>query len=194
VTFDPLYGFVFAGLFSPGPNVILLISSGARFGFSRTMPHILGVACGVGITAGLTGLGLAQILARAPALTLAFKLLAASWILFLAWSLYRTTRFGHAKSDARPFSFVEAVLFQWVNPKVWAVALAAAAGFPGGGDPASEAVRLAIAFSGINLGVCVFWTLAGHSLTGVLRTPAIWRGFMYIMAAALAASAILVFA
>ena len=59
---DPLYGFVFFGLFSPGPNVILLTSSGARFGVRRTLPHLFGVVLGVGITAGLTGLGIAALL------------------------------------------------------------------------------------------------------------------------------------
>ena len=58
MTFDPLYAFVFAGLFSPGPNVILLTASGARFGFRPTLPHVLGVAFGVGITSGLTALGM----------------------------------------------------------------------------------------------------------------------------------------
>lgn len=52
---DPLYGFVFFGLFSPGPNVVLLTASGARFGLTRTLPHLFGVVVGVGITAGLTG-------------------------------------------------------------------------------------------------------------------------------------------
>ncbi|MEO1541882.1 MAG: LysE family translocator, partial [Pseudomonadota bacterium] len=71
-----LLAFVFAGLFSPGPNVVLLTASGARFGFRRTVPHVLGVAGGVGITAGLTGLGLGAVLLAYPSVTFAFKLVA----------------------------------------------------------------------------------------------------------------------
>ncbi len=56
-----LTGFVLFGLFSPGPNVILVTASGARFGWNRTIPHILGIAIGVGVIAGLTGLGLGQV-------------------------------------------------------------------------------------------------------------------------------------
>ena len=69
--FDPLYAFVFAGLFSPGPNVILLTASGARFGFKPTIPHVLGVAAGVGIIAALTGLGVGALLSARPGLELA---------------------------------------------------------------------------------------------------------------------------
>lgn len=194
MTIDPLYAFVFAGLFSPGPNVIMLIASGVRFGFVPTVPHILGVAAGVGVTAGLTGLGLAELLRAVPALQLTLQIAAALWILSLAWKLFKSSRMGQADPDAKPFRFWQAVLFQWVNPKVWAVALSAAAGFPGGGSPTEEALRLGMAFAGINLFVCLFWTFAGHSLTVVLQKQAVWRGFMTFMAAALALSAGLIFA
>ncbi|MEO1313111.1 MAG: LysE family translocator [Pseudomonadota bacterium] len=190
---DPLYAFVFAGLFSPGPNVVLLIASGARFGFPATVPHILGVAAGVGVTAGLTGFGLAEVLLALPLLTMVFKIVAVIWILYLAWRLFRSTRMAEVAEEARPFTFVEAVLFQWVNPKVWAIALAAASGYPGGGTPLAEGLRLAIAFAGINLFVCLFWTFAGHSLTRFLVRPTLWRWFMRVMSVALAASAALVF-
>jgi threonine/homoserine/homoserine lactone efflux protein len=60
--FLPLIGFVFFGLFSPGPNVILITASGARFGFQRTVPHILGVALGVGVIAAVTGIGIGALI------------------------------------------------------------------------------------------------------------------------------------
>ena len=100
---------------------------------------------------------------------------------------------SEADPDARPFTFLQAVLFQWVNPKVWAIALAAAAGYPGGGGAVAEGLRLATAFAGVNLMVCLFWTFTGHSLTRILQRPATWRVFMTVMAAALAISALLVF-
>ena len=174
--------------------MILLTTSGARFGWRATVPHVAGVVLGVGITAGVTGLGLGEVLLRLPALTFTFQCLAAAWILFLAWRLFQSTRFPWIESNDRPFTFFQAVLFQWVNPKVWAIALAAAAGFAGSGGPLSEAARLALTFSGINLFVCVFWVLAGQSMTRVLSRPVPWQVFMTAMAGALALSAGLVFA
>ncbi|SES08700.1 Threonine/homoserine/homoserine lactone efflux protein [Tranquillimonas rosea] len=190
---DPLYLFVFAGLFSPGPNVILLTASGARFGVRRTVPHILGVALGVGVTAGLTGLGIGALLATQPGIEWILKLLAAGWILWMARTLAVRAGSPRAETRDRPFTVIEAMLFQWVNPKVWAVALAAASGYAAGLSPAGEAARLAVAFSGINLGVCTFWTIAGGLVGRYLSTDAAWRVFLRIMAAALALSAIAVF-
>lgn len=189
--FLPLIGFVFLGLFSPGPNVILLTASGARFGFQRTVPHILGVAFGVGITSGITGLGVGALLQAEPTLTLILKIAAASWILWMAYNLWRADP-AKSKDRDRPFTFIEAVLFQWVNPKVWAVALSAMAYVPAL-SPTGQAATLATAFSGINLGVCLFWTTAGALLSYLLTNPTAWRLFMRIMALALGVFSVLVF-
>lgn len=189
---DPLIGFVFFGLFSPGPNVILLTTSGARFGFRPTLPHLGGVVLGVGITAGLTGLGLGALLAAAPGLETGLRLAAACWILFMAWQLWTATP-RDAQSTQSPMSLGEAVLFQWVNPKVWAVALAAASAYPGGLSPWGEALRLGGTFSGINLFVCLFWTSAGSLLSYLLQSPLAWTVFNRVMAVALGSYAGLLF-
>lgn len=190
---DPLYAFVFLGLFSPGPNVILLTASGARFGFRATLPHLLGVVVGVGVTAGLTGYGIGAVLAALPRLELLLRFAAAGWILYMAWRLWWAVPGATGRSGARAMTFVEAVLFQWVNPKVWAVALAAVSAYPGGLSPLGEAVRLGSAFSGINFGVCLFWTSAGAMLAYLLNSPGAWRIFNRTMATALAAFALLLF-
>jgi len=190
---DPLYFFVFAGLFSPGPNVIMLTASGARFGFRATVPHILGVAVGVGITAGLTGLGIGALVLKFPTVTLILKIIAAAWILWMAFGLLTKARAPRQAGPERPFTFVQAVLFQWVNPKVWAIALAASAGYGIGLSPPAEAVRLATTFVAINLTVCLFWTFAGSLLTLLLKSDRASSVFLTIMGVALAASALMIF-
>ncbi|EIE50089.1 LysE family translocator [Salipiger aestuarii] len=189
---DPLYGFVFLGLFSPGPNVVLLTASGARFGLKRTLPHLFGVVLGVGITAGLTGLGIATLLARAPVSELALKIAASGWMLWMAWGLWHSHR-ARGQGRDRPMTLIEAVLFQWINPKVWAVALAASSAYPGGYGPLGEAIRLGSAFSGLNLLCCLFWASAGSLLTWLLTTPQAWRIFSRIMAVALGSFSVMVF-
>ena len=184
--------YVFVGLFSPGPNVVLLTASGARFGFKATVPHILGVALGVGIIAGLTGLGIGVLILTVPWLILGLKIVAALWILWMAWGLWQARPVTKRETGIRPFRFVEAVLFQAVNPKIWIVALAAAiyvSDFP----PSQQAMYLAAAFSGINLFVCLFWTWAGSLLSLLLNTPRAWQIFMRIMAVALAGFSLAVF-
>jgi len=187
----PLFGFVFFGLFSPGPNVILITSSGARFGFQRTVPHVLGVALGVGITAFVTGIGIGALIAAMPLLELVLKIIASLWILWMAYQLWYADPAKKTQAD-RPFTFVEAILFQWVNPKVWAVAFSATA-YVATLRPIQQAITLAGTFSTLNLGVCLFWATAGSLLSYLLTNPAAWRIFMRVMALALAGFSVLVF-
>lgn len=188
---DPLYIFVLVGLASPGPNVVMVTTSGARFGFKRTIPHIIGIVVGVGITASLTAFGIGAILINVPALKFVLKLIAGLWILWMAYKL-ALAKPRPATDAERPFTVVNAALFQWINPKVWAVALAASTGFASDLPPAQEALRIGAAFSGLNLFVCLFWTSAGRLLAYLLTSRRAWRTFNLCMSAALAASALLV--
>ncbi|WP_417628046.1 LysE family translocator [Pararhodobacter aggregans] len=196
MVFDPLlYTFVFLGLFTPGPNVIMLTASGVRFGFLRTLPHLFGVVLGVGITAGVTALGVGAAVQASPTLNLVLRLGAAGFILWMAWGLWKASARPRkaADPDEKPLSFFGAVLFQWINPKVWAVAFAASAGYSAGLPAGIEAARLALAFSSLNLLVCLFWTAAGSLLTALLSAPLAWKIFLRFMAVLLAFTTLLIF-
>lgn len=190
----PLILFVLVGLFSPGPNVVMLTASGARFGFRATLPHLLGVPIGTGLLGAISGLGLGTILLTAPTLKFTFQIIAALWILWLAFRTAQAGRAAKSEDRGRPFRFHEAILFQAVNPKVWAIALAASAGFGMGLSTPLEAFRLFIVFSSINLAVCLFWTSIGHMLSSTLNDPKVWRIFMTTMAALMAATVVMIFA
>ena len=190
----PLILFVLVGLFSPGPNVVMLTASGARFGFRATLPHLLGVPIGTGLLGAISGLGLGTILLTAPTLKFTFQIIAALWILWLAFRTAQAGRAAKSEDRGRPFRFHEAILFQAVNPKVWAIALAASAGFGMGLSTPLEAFRLFIVFSTINLAVCLFWTSIGHMLSSTLNDPKVWRIFMTTMAGLMAATVVMIFA
>ena len=190
----PLILFVLVGLFSPGPNVVMLTASGARFGFRATLPHLLGVPIGTGLLGAISGLGLGTILLTAPTLKFTFQIIAALWILWLAFRTAQAGRAAKSEDRGRPFRFHEAILFQAVNSKVWAIALAASAGFGMGLSTPLEAFRLFIVFSTINLAVCLFWTSIGHMLSSTLNDPKVWRIFMTTMAALMAATVVMIFA
>ena len=189
---DALYWFLFVGLFSPGPNVILLSASGARFGARATWPHIAGVVLGVAIIGAVVGLGTRAALESHPALGLALQGISFLWILWLA---YRLAFAGSARTDRaeRPFKMTEAVLFQWVNPKIWAIALAASAGFALGLPPPQEAARLAMALAGVNFFVCIFWVYCGQMLAQLVTSDRAWQTFRWVMATLMALSAMAIF-
>ncbi|MEM9756148.1 MAG: LysE family transporter [Pseudomonadota bacterium] len=189
---DPIWLFVAAGLFSPGPNVILLTASGARFGITRTLPHLVGVVFGVGVIAGLSGLGVGALLTEVPGLKWTLKIVAAAWIVWMAWTLWHRAT-GDTKAPDRPMTLPAAALFQWVNPKIWAVALAAASGYPAGLPPVHEAARLALIFSGTNTAAGLTWLAIGAGLGRVLTQPAARTRLGRAMAVLLAASAVMVF-
>ncbi|MCK4862302.1 MAG: LysE family translocator [Rhodobacteraceae bacterium] len=193
MSFDPLYMFVLVGLASPGPNIVMLLASGARFGFRRTLPHVFGIALGVVVTAGLTGLGLGALILRYPTVSFGLKVLAAGWILYLGYRLYLSINVPKSEARDRPFTMLEAVLFQWVNPKVWAVAMAAAAGYGLGQPPVQEGLRLALTFGSINLMVCLFYANAGNWLARFFNTPVLWHRFMTVMAVLMALSGLAIF-
>ena len=147
---------------------------------------------GTGLLAVASVLGVQSILFALPEIEFTIKVISALWILLLSWKLINASR-ATAQHRDRPFTFFEAILFQVVNPKVWAVALAASAGFSIELNIWAEAARLFLGFSMINLFVCLFWTSAGHLLAGYLQRPVIWRTFMTVMAAMMASSATLIF-
>lgn len=191
---DPLLlAFVFVGMFTPGPNVIMLTTSGLRFGFRASLPHLFGVVLGVGVTAGVTALGIGALVQASPLLNTVLRLAAAGFILHMAWGYWRAAGRPDARISARPMTLWGAAAFQWINPKVWAVAFAAAAGYGAGLSPPAEALRLGVIFAGINLFVCLFWVGAGAGLTALLSAPRAWRLFLRGMAALLALSAAMVF-
>lgn len=171
----------------------MLTASGARFGFRRSLPHLLGVPIGTGVIAALAAFGVGNILLEAPALKLFFQVAAALWIIRLAWKTAKAGRAGRAEDRDAPFTFVQAITFQAINPKIWAVTLSAAAAFGIGLPPAHEAMRLFVLFACLNLSVCLFWTAAGHLLAHLLKSERNWRVFMYIMAGFMVSTVVLIF-
>ena len=128
--------------FTPGPNNLMLMSSGALFGFRRTISHITGVAVGFNFVLIAALLGMQAIVDKFPWSLLMVKIAGASWLAWLGLKFIRAAymqkndggKSANVKQRARPFKFYEAVLFQWVNPKALIMALAIPSGFMGISD------------------------------------------------------------
>src|SRR5271154_3062055 len=110
--------------FTPGPNNILVASSGVNFGFRRTIPHMLGITIGYPLMLLIVGLGLAQIFIALPLTHLILKYLCIAYLLYLAWRIARASAMQEQQA-AKPLTFLQGAGFQWVNGKGWVIALSA---------------------------------------------------------------------
>lgn len=183
-----LFAFAFASSITPGPNNLMLMASGANFGVRRTVPHALGVCVGFTVMIVLVGLGLIGLFDMLPMLAAVLKVVSVLYLLWLAWKMaHAAGPDARADADARPMTFVQAALFQWVNPKAWTMALSAIAIYAP--DRSLGAVLLvAAAFTLVNLPTVSIWAIMGQALQGWLASPARLRLFNWSMAALLVGS------
>jgi threonine/homoserine/homoserine lactone efflux protein len=194
-----LIGFAVVGSVTPGPNNLMVMASGAAFGWRRTLPHILGIMVGFAVMMAAMNLGLGSILAGLPALVWAVKIAGALWLLWLAFQLGRAalrTGAGGKGPDprARPMRFHEAVLFQWVNPKAWAMALAAAGAYVGlAPDHLLRTAIIVAVFAACSPIANGLWVSVGEGLHRLLSGAKAGRLFGLLMAALLAATAVSIF-
>jgi threonine/homoserine/homoserine lactone efflux protein len=175
--------FAFATSVTPGPNNLMLMASGANYGFRRTVPHMLGISLGHLFMVVVLGLGLAQVFTTWPVAHHVLKVLSVAYMLYLAWRIATAAPPGEAQATGRPFTFVEAAAFQWVNPKAWAMALTAISVYAPGQTVAAVLI-VAAAFAAVNLPSVSVWTalgtqaapLADDRARGSAGSTSRWRG------------------
>lgn len=180
--------FAFASSITPGPNNIMLLASGANFGLRRTVPHMLGISGGHALMVALVGLGLLQLFNALPWLKPALTIASAAYLLWLAWKIANAAAPGARDATGRPFSFVQAAAFQWVNPKAWYMAIYAQTNFAPEASGAWGAIAVALVFAVVNLPSVTVWAAMGTKLRRWLDGPGRLRAFNITMAVLLVAS------
>ncbi len=183
-----LAAFCLVSSITPGPNNLMLMASGANFGFRRSMPHMLGIAVGFTVMVVLVGAGLIQIFDAFPISHTILTVFSVAYLLWLAWKIANAAApEGAPDADARPFTFLQAALFQWVNPKAWTMALTAITVYAA--DRSLLGILLVAAvFGAVNLPCISVWTVMGQQVRRVLTNPARLRAFNWTMAGLLVAS------
>lgn len=185
-----LIGFAFVMSISPGPGNFLLLASGANFGFRRTVPTVLGISLGFLTMVFLVGIGLGEVLDRFPVVTIILKLACAAYVLWLAIRIGRSRALGPADPDRieKPVSFVQAALFQLVNPKAWAVALILTVTYTSPTDYLASLAAMIAVFAVVNIPAISVWAISGTALRGVLAKGNRIARFNIAMAVLLVAS------
>ena len=179
--------FAFATAGTPGPNNMMLLASGANFGFRRTVLHILGISAGLGVMVAAMGLGLGGVFKAFPVLHDALKWVGGAYMLWLAWKIATAKGVTDKQAGSQPMTFLQAAAFQWVNPKAWAMALTAATTYMA--DGSTGAVFLgAGTFMLVGAPCSAAWAGFGQGLRPFLDRPKVLRAFNLTMAALLVVS------
>lgn len=180
--------FSFVTSITPGPNNMMLLASGANFGFGRTIPHMLGIGIGFTVMVILVGVGIMSMFEQFPALMIIMKGASVLYLFYLAWKIANAGAPADAQTqNARPLTFIQAAAFQWVNPKAWAMALSAISLYAPDRTFASI-FFISVIFGAINLPVVSTWTLLGEQLKRFLTNPGRLKAFNFTMAFLLIAS------
>lgn len=181
--------FAFVTVITPGPNNLMLMASGANFGFRRTVPHMLGIGLGMPLMVVLVGIGIMQIFDLYPFSYTVLKTLSVVYLLYLAWKIAHAAPPETSQVRGKPLSFVQAAAFQWVNPKAWTMCLSAVTLYAANRDLVSV-LWVAGVYVSVSCISTTSWTVLGQQLSRFLKHPSQMRRFNWVMAALLVATLI----
>ncbi|MFO1061406.1 MAG: LysE family translocator [Dongiaceae bacterium] len=186
----PILAFAFALSFSPGPNNLIALSSGASFGLRATVPFVSGVAVGLPAMLLAVAAGLGGLLQALPAMAVILKAAGTIYLLWLAWRIARSADLGTATVEgrARPVGFLQSCLLQWINPKAWIVAVGGIATYATSETLWPVTVALMAIFCVVAWSGTALWAAFGVGVGRLLGSPARVRLFNLAMALLLVAS------
>ena len=190
--FIALVSFYFVMYVTPGPNNAMVLTSGIKFGFSKTIPHMSGITIGHVLQVIVVCLGLGKIFEMFPEIQNILKIICATYLLYLGYKIIGS--FSKIKEDgSRPLNFYEAALFQIVNPKAWTISTMVASGFL----PKNENLFISILFISITaLIICPIsisvWAAFGFGIRNLVKNNKKKAIVEYFLAILLFITAILI--
>jgi threonine/homoserine/homoserine lactone efflux protein len=175
--------------FTPGPNNIMLLSSGLNYGFRRTLPHAAGVAIGFAFMVAAVGLGLGVVFIAYPVLQTILKYAGAAYLIYLAAAIAMSGPVVPGQDNARgPMTFWGAAMFQWVNAKGWVMVIGTITAYSAIAVYPWNIVAQTVLSLLMGVASSVTWMLFGSALRPLLASPRKVRVFNVIMAILLVAS------
>ena len=187
--YSALFIFALVTVITPGPNNLMLMASGANFGFRRSVPHMLGIGLGFPSMCFLVGVGVMQVFDLWPVSYTILKVLSVAYLLYLAWKIANAAPPKNATAEGKPLTFLQSAAFQWVNPKAWSMALSAVTLYAASRDlPA--VLWVAGTYVLVSAISTTSWTVLGQQMRRLLKNPARLRVFNWVMAVLLVATLI----
>ena len=167
---------------TPGPNNVLLLSSGLHFGWRRSVPHVLGIVVGVSILFIVMGLGLGSYLEANPNVHQWIRWPGVVVILYFAWKIMASTSLESSRKGYRPFTFVEACLFQWINPKALIIVLTMITAYTSPDYPVYSQLTIIVLIGIVATVIATTtWVMIGVNLHQIVKKPGHLRVFNICM-------------
>lgn len=181
--------FAISAAFTPGPNNIMIMSSGLNFGIRSSLPHLFGICFGFPSMFLAIGFGVGYVFEVLPWLHQAIKVFGIAYLIYLSWLIATSNTSTSTVAQSKPFTFLQAALFQWVNPKAWIMGTSALATFTTGGENIYQQVLvLALVFFIFTFPSAGSWLFLGRSLKRIISNPLQQRVFNISMALLLVGS------
>jgi|TARA_B110000438_G_scaffold32736_1_gene32389 threonine/homoserine/homoserine lactone efflux protein len=179
---------------TPGPNNALIMASGLNYGVRRSLQHFLGICIGFPLMIVAVGLGIVGLFEQFPVLHIILKVVGTAYLCYLAWKIATAPVSEFNETHGKPFSFLQAAAFQWVNPKAWVLAIGATVTFTVISDSyVYQVLTIALIFMFFGSPCTMLWLCFGASLKTILQKPSSVRLFNYSMAVLLIGSLLPVF-
>ena len=178
-----ILSFVVATAFTPGPNNLMLLSSGLSFGYRGTVPLIAGIMIGFPLMVVAVGLGIGELFLVFPMLYSILKVVGISYLLWMAWKISQVKGSLHTDETNKPFSVLQSALFQWVNPKAWIMAITSTTSFISNeGEIQLQVLFIAFIYLVVGLFSTHSWALGGVLLQKFIQKEKNLRIFNVTMA------------
>ncbi|WP_229209926.1 LysE family translocator [Duganella sp. Root1480D1] len=166
---------------TPGPNNFMLAITGANFGGRGAVPVILGIQAGLFAQTMLMCVGLGSVFVAYPLAQQVLRITGALYLIYLAWKLSGASVDGTQAPKA--VSFIQATVFQALNPKSWLKAITVASVFmPAGQDTVANALQASLIGALVGAPCNATWALFGISIRRLLKEPRMQRTFNFSMA------------
>lgn len=186
--------FAIVSTITPGPNNGMLMASGLNHGVKLSIPHFLGIITGFPLMVLAVGLGVASIFENYPILNLILKIIGSAYLSFLAYKIGTTTSLQNSTNSNEPFTFIQAALFQWINPKAWVMATSAMVTYTVSSEAYLNQVVLISLIFFLFGSPCIFlWLWFGNSLKKIIKNSDLFKTLNIFVALLLASTLVPIF-
>lgn len=189
----PMLLFAFSTSFTPGPNNFMILNSGMNFGVRKSLRHYCGICFGLPAMTLIVALGFGTVFLKHPWVKEILKVLGSAYLLYLAWQIFTANTDPKVVETQKPWGFLQALLFQWINPKAWLMIIGAISVFSLSDAYSSNAIAISLVFLFTCFPSVGAWLVFGASLQKILKEEKHRRWFNTLMAVGLVASIALIF-